>query len=575
MSDDNTMLLVGAALLVGAFFAFNDKKDKSTTDGDGDTPMPPAGGEEIVDLTGDPDGKPKTIKGGGKRAFEGVEADTLQQKQQEEVNQLNHMIHPDGKQQAELDQLADWGVFLDLKASRHGIFPFSAEDRKDLQRYLALMRQQKRRYEKHAEALASVTRMISPMSRVTAEQILHNQRYDYTKVLSNIHILEVAAIRNDQARQIQENQINSVTYNSFKQENHMNQVKNSEKLIFNQDVINAQSQMISNTIVNTLQPFVAAQDTRHLVDAAMDDTSGSSGAKRPAGDVESETGYDGLDGAPKDGLETQIAQRNTSVLRKSLVGGEKALKDPASIPKEPVYIDAIAEGFNTDGKATTRIREEREMYPNAPEYMSRMGYSEPKKPGKRKRIESDKRSTAKVSKVTTQLFDKAKRGDGNVNALSNKKQLVPASLFNSTNKTQQMIKENTEVGATYLQRVRETGARFQVLARRSKTPEAALGLAFCDLRETAPEGSQQGQLGNPITMEDGSVQVGRITVPLTKWFDMYKNPQKYQARIQDRAAITSQGYQAYKAAMDKAKQTMHARFTNIYSREEYESMETR
>ena len=76
-------------------------------------------------------------------------------------------------------------------------------------------------------------------------------------------------------------------------------------------------------------------------------------------------------------------------------------------------------------------------------------------------------------------------------------------------------------------------------------------------------------------MEDGSVQVGRITVPLKKWLEMYKTPQKYQKRIEDRAAISSEGYQAYKAAMDKAKQTMHARFTNIYSREEYESMETR
>ena len=480
MTDDNTMLLVGAALLIGAFFAF--KEDKSTTgEEDEDTPMPPAPGSK---------GKPKVIEDPAKGPEEYPDPSLLA-KQQAEVDALRHMNAPKGKQQGELNELSDWGRFVEIKSTQHGIFPFSPEDSKALQRFLMLMRQQKRRYEQHASALASITRLISPLSRVTSEMILNSGDYDYPEVLKNIHILEVASIRNDQARQLEANKVNSITYNQFKQENHMNQVKNSEKLVFNQDVINAQSQMISNTIVNQLRPFVAAQDTRHLVDAAMDDTSGSSGAKRPSGDVESDMDYNGLDGAPSANVETQVAQRNASLLRNSQAGGEKPLKDPATIPKEPVYIDAIADGFNTDGKATTRIREEHEMYPNAPEYMSRMGYSEPKKPGKRKRIEGDKRSTAKVSKVTTQLFDKAKRGDGNVNALSNKKQLVPVGLFNSTNRTQQMIKENTEVGANYLQRVGETGARFQVLARRKNTPEAVLGLAFCDLRETAPEGSLQ------------------------------------------------------------------------------------
>ena len=464
-----------------------------------------------------------------------------------------------------MEQLEDWGLFMEIKTQTHGIFPFSIPDRKDAQKFLSKLKVHKRRYETHAGRLANITRMISPLSRVTPEMILHSADYDYADICTKIMILETAIIKSDQQRQMNENSINSVTNVFNKTENHMAQVQNSEKVIYDQ------SQAITANIVNQLTGFMSAQITTPHLSDIMDGTSGSStGAKRPAPES-----YSGLDGAPENGLDTEIDQNNAIVLRNSLPGGEKPLKNPGAIPKEPVFIDAVADGFNTDGKATTRIREGHEMYPNEPEYMTRMGYSVPKKPGKRKRVEGDIRPTAKVSKVTTQLFDKAKRGDGNVNALSNQKQLVVSNLFNSTGREQEMIRENTDVGATYLQRVRETGARFQILAKRKNTPEAAIGLAYHDLKETAPQGGQQGELGNPITMTDGSLQVGRITVPFEKWIDMYENPQKFQSRIEDRAAISSAGYQAYKAAMDKAKRKMLRSYQDIYSREVYEAMETR
>lgn len=147
MTDDNTLLLVGGVLLIGAFFAFKDEKKSETgkqeTGGD-----PPTGGE-MMDLTteeatGEKDPKDK---GGDKPAPEDVEL--------AEREALNRMENKDSSTQKALKALEEWGIFVSLSHDEYEIWPFSLTTRQELGKHLAKQLAIANEYRYHAERMVA------------------------------------------------------------------------------------------------------------------------------------------------------------------------------------------------------------------------------------------------------------------------------------------------------------------------------------------------------------------------------------------------------------------------------------
>ena len=89
------MLLVGAAILIGAFFAFREEKKSEETTAISDRPATQPGAGEEMEVDGDPEPKKS-----GKTILPPATPQTPQARQQVIQNQLNKMEHAANPQQA-------------------------------------------------------------------------------------------------------------------------------------------------------------------------------------------------------------------------------------------------------------------------------------------------------------------------------------------------------------------------------------------------------------------------------------------------------------------------------------------
>ena len=516
MVDDNTLLLVGSALLIAAFFAM---KDKDETE--------PAEGMEEDD---DDFGKKKKANDNS---------------DEQDLNEFSES--PEGTVQTVLTK-AQMLAKEAGGAEDSGVWPLSHGMRERVSRMQDTLNETIAEYDRRIEKVTYAT--YQPAENFTS-------RSSYRDLNTFREVMHAATVSSDAFRQAMEHRANVVNY--VKQDFHKYEMQQNDnrRVQFNQ-----QTAFVDQRTYDKRQYLSKAQtdnyysqqntyvDEKNLTFAQIQPPAPSSRSTSSPPDLT-------IPGRPAPRLPAPMEQRQIAI--RNQVQSQPhdnvkplAIEYPAPIAENRVIV--VEDGFDkvvaqgTDKRIdpkTDQIRTSQDILTSGDKREASV-------------VEFDNpRATKRKGIAAEQLFDSAPARDMNVAGSAPKQLMITNVAFNQLAKAPEVTPNTSEGGAVYLSELTKVFNRFKKVRNKFIDNESRVGCSAWEVLHCAPTGGSKGEVAiahstwsakSPETwvelMQDGEGSAGGETAEFRRMLQRTKAGMQYRNKSHEVVAFMKKTYSA-------------------------------